>query len=173
MRLNIIIAVRVAVNREGYTNGYIIDKTEYIKRLQEKIIIGIARRSILSIKEENWNLELKSAKKDFRLMLADVVCHSWFRRNKKFTSEQQKELYTLYNVDTRFSVFPNDLEISYQRMMAQGNVGDAIFEVYANDDGKYIRKYTRQLVSSLGELNEYPGRFSSKLFSNDYELISS
>ena len=105
IKLNVVVAVRVAVKRDDYKNGFIIDKTEYIKRLEEKIIIGISRKSISSIRKENWEIDLKSAKKDYRLMLADVVCHTWFRKNRKFTLDQQNELVDLFNTDMIFSVF--------------------------------------------------------------------
>lgn len=155
VKLNVIVAVRRAINREEYKSNYIINKTEYVKRLQEKIIIGLARQSNLSITKDHWSLSFASARKDARLMLADVVCHSWFRKNKKFDPLQKEIINSIYKDKFLFSVFPDELDKIFQRMLTRGNLGEAIYEVYVTSEEKSIANYTSQIALRLNNLNEY------------------
>ena len=165
VKLNVNVAVRKAVKREDYKNRFIIKKEEYIKRLQEKIIISLARRSSKKINEKHWSLELASARNDPRLMLADIVCHSWFRKNKKFNLEQKQEIEKLYYEDYIFNVFPNEFEANFYRLMNSGNIGDAAYEFitsnYANNS-----KYLDSVIEGLKELNEYSRELQLEILFN-------
>ncbi len=155
IHLDITVAVRKAINREDYKNRYIINKAEYNKRLQEKIIIGLARKSITSIGKANWTLDLETAREDHRLMLADIVCHTWFRKDQKFTEAEKKIVTGMYKEKFVFSMFSSESELRYQRMILDGNIGDVIYEIYTNDGKQSSRKYLDIALIKLKQLNEY------------------
>lgn len=175
VEFNLIIAQRVAVNRPEYkyrSNGYYISWDEYKKRIQEKIIIG-ASKTTTNFNIKNWNIEFSDGNTDFRLMLADVVCHSRFRQNKKFDQGQREILMDLYDVDFIFSVFPAELDTAIRRSLVKGNIADAIFEFLVADNKLVSPKYLREIGNSLELINEASRDMHYKmLFSRIINLLN-
>lgn len=182
---NLIIAQRVAVNRPEYKfrpEGYYIAWSEYEKRLQEKIIIG-ASKTTSNFNIKNWKIEFRDARVDYRLMLADVVCHSRFRINKKFNEEQILKLKKHFNEGLYFSVFPSELETNILKSLVKGNISDAIFELIISERKLVITKYIEEVVHALLPINEISREIQFKMLfnrimnllnvSNELDLIKS
>lgn len=155
VELDILIAVRKVVDSSMDASRHVIQSQEYIDRLKEKIIIGMARRSLKSIGNSKWNVKFASARVDARLMLADVVCHSWFRRNsRKFNEENRKVLLKLYKPQYYFTAFERATSAYVNRLLSEGNIGDAIFELYTVNDEKLKEHFLDTILTRLSISDE-------------------
>lgn len=144
--LSIVVAVRLDMEKQDTMPGGIIPYQEYVMRLNEKIMIGLARRAIANHKCWKWDIRLASARNDQRLMLADVVCNSWLtQRSKKFTIEQRELLQKLYVDKYRFSVFEKSTPAYIKRLIAEGDFAEAIFEVYTSEE-KALRNDLLEII---------------------------
>jgi hypothetical protein len=130
IELAILAANRVKVaGMEERKETILLKDIEYKERLAEKIALGLARRNLIRSRQWKWFFKLDSAKANPRLMIADVVCHSWYVQNgKKFTDEAREELRQLYQPSFLFSVFEHATEAAIRRSIAEGSIGDALFE---------------------------------------------
>lgn len=132
--LDIIIAVRLEVEEQANAPGKIIKEKEYIKRIEEKIILGLARKTIYN-SNFDWNVQLLSARKDPRLMVADVVCNSWLtKESSKFISNREK-LLDLYQEKYYFSVLSNMFDVNIKQLLSENNLTEAIYSLYISDSG--------------------------------------
>src|SRR5699024_7645258 len=97
---------------------------------QEKLDLGYARRNIRPHEQKwEWEFKLGSARDDTRLMLADVVCHSWYRiDSRKFKHEDREWVRDLYNLQYRFTALERSTIASIQRHFSYGTIGDALYE---------------------------------------------
>lgn len=75
IHLDILIAVRLDMEKQDLRPGLIIRPEEYGWRLEERLILGLARRTLAHHKHWGWNINMDSARKNPKLMLADVVCN--------------------------------------------------------------------------------------------------
>ncbi|WP_456279013.1 hypothetical protein [Bacillus sp. AK128] len=102
---------------------------EYQIRLEEKLVVGLARKNLASsIHNWKWSLSLGSARKDNHLKVADTICHAYFRQKQKFSSDQQIELLNLLEQDHVYTLFDHESSISIRRLLSNGMVGMAVFE---------------------------------------------
>jgi hypothetical protein len=129
IELSILAANRVKVEgMEERIETILLKGNEYKERLEEKVALGLARRTLLNQSKWTWSFQLDSAKNNTRLMIADVVCHSWFVQNSnKFTDETRNVLRNLYQPVFLFSVFEQATEGAIRRALAEGLIGDALF----------------------------------------------
>jgi hypothetical protein len=129
IELSILAANRVKVDgMEERKETILLKHKEYKERLEEKIALGLARRTLQNQSNWKWTFQLDSAKNNPRLMIADVVCHSWFVQDgNKFTEETRNMLRNLYQPAFIFSVFEQATEGAIRRSLAAGLMGDALF----------------------------------------------
>lgn len=129
IELSILAANRVKVDGMDERKETILLKhREYKERLEEKIALGLARRTLLNQSNWKWTFQLDSAKNNPGLMIADVVCHSWFVQDgNKFTEGTRNVLRNLYQPAFLFSVFEQATEGAIRRLFAAGLIGDALF----------------------------------------------
>ena len=129
IELSILAANRVKVDgMEERKETILLKHKEYKERLEEKIALGLARRTLQNQSNWKWTFQLDSAKNNPRLMIADVVCHSWFVQDgNKFTDETRKMLLGYYQPAFIFSVFEQATEGAIRRSIAAGLIGDALF----------------------------------------------
>jgi hypothetical protein len=171
---NLVVAQRVAVNRPDYKynpDGYYIAWSEYENRLKEKIIIG-ASKIASAFNTKNWKIEFANGNTDFRLMLADIVCHSRFRENKKFDENQRKILKLLFNEEYIFSVFPSELETSIRRNLVKGNIAEALFELLVFEGKSKPTKHLSEIRNALMSINGPSRDLQFKiLFSRIHNLL--
>jgi hypothetical protein len=127
-----------------------IKKDQYTQRLKEKLDLGYARRSI-NPKKWSWSFHLDSARTDHRLMLADIVCHSWFRRDsKKFTEDQRRNLLLFYNPSFHFTAIERATLTSIQRQLDEGAIGESLYEWLLVEKELFIsQSYHEEVAASL------------------------
>ncbi|WP_078427978.1 hypothetical protein [Alkalihalobacterium alkalinitrilicum] len=130
IKLSILAANRVKVDgMQDRQETILIKDYEYKERLAEKIALSMARRNLMNGSNWNWSFQLDSAKSNPRLMLADVVCHSWFVQDgRKFTDVTRELLRNLYKPAFVFSVFEHATEAAIRRSLMAGTIGEALFE---------------------------------------------
>lgn len=130
--LDIIIAVRLEVEEQSNTPGKIIKEKEYIKRIEEKIILGLARKTMYN-SNFDWNVQLLSARKDPRLMVADVVCNSWLTKESSKFSSSRERLLDLYQEKHYFSVLSSMFDVNIKQLLSENNLSEAIYSLYSSD----------------------------------------
>lgn len=155
IELELLIAVRLDMEIQDSSPGQIINHEEYIKRLEEKIIIGLARRALSNSKHWSWSIKLASARKDQRLMLADVVCNSYLTKSsKKFNDIQREELKALYNETYLFTVFEKSTKAYIKKLLGEGEIGEAIFEVYTIEEKINKKELVQIIINKLRMLDD-------------------
>ena len=94
--LKVLIANRVDTTTGLRPENSVVALDEYLKRLKEKILVsGLSA----AISDKEWDLQTASARKDKRLMLADIICNTFFTRYKKakFDDKERSYIEEIYN----------------------------------------------------------------------------
>ncbi|RKD71375.1 hypothetical protein ATL39_2771 [Sinobaca qinghaiensis] len=142
----------IAANRMKATDNYKskILNDEYKQRLQEKLELSFARRNLTSNKWR-WKFSLASARIDERLMLTDVICHSWFRRGgNKFIEEQKNQIKNLYKNNYHFTAFEKATLKVIQRQLAEGQIGEALYEVLImENESLATNRETKKVITDV------------------------
>lgn len=156
--LNILIAIRLDVEKQEDYPGRIIYSKEYLDNLNERISLALAKRALTSQHTWSWAIDFASARKDKRLMIADVICNTWLTRtSRKFDDKQREAIEYLYK-DTVYPVFEAGSIIKIKNLVAENNISEAIFEFCSNDVEK--RSYLRTLIENrLISLNSVELRY--------------
>ncbi|MBU9712694.1 hypothetical protein [Evansella tamaricis] len=157
VELAILAANRIKVDgKEERKITILLKDQDYKQRLEEKIAIGMARRNLSNTESWNWSFKLDSAKTNPRLMIADVICHSWFVQNsRKFTDKTRQELISYYQPANIFSVFEHATESAIRRSLASGAIGDALFEwLEAKTENHFYETGSKENVIRHGEKKE-------------------
>lgn len=134
IQLDVYAARRVKTDHEEFKEKgriYLIQPDEYKERLLEKLDLGYARRSMRpSANQWNWDLKTASAREDARLMLADIICHSWYRQNdkRKFSDEERESLLSLFDQRYLFTAVESSTVASMNRHLSEGAIGEALYE---------------------------------------------
>lgn len=120
----------------------IVPVGEYEKRLEEKILIGSLENAI---SENEWELKTSSARKDKRLMLADIICNTFFTRyrKKKFNSTEREYISKIYSDNCKteiFSVFESVLEKSFKNYLMENKIGEAVANICLSSDKNLNQK---------------------------------
>lgn len=149
--LRIVIATRKNMEIEG---SELIAKKEYENRLKEGIIRGLARDSLTNKNNWDYHVTFGDARTDHRLMLADGVCNTYLTQSgrRKFTDEQRKRIKELYDKQYIFSFFEHTGKAKLKRMLAEGNVGEVIFECYLEANKEIKEEF---LTLSLHKLSAW------------------
>ena len=140
--LRVIIANRVDTTTGEDPTVSVVKNREYVKRLREKLLIEGLQESIT---EEEWELQNASARSDKRLMLADIVCNTFFTRYRKnkFTAGEREyieSVYTNRDKTLTFSVFESVLEKEFTDSLLDNKVGEAVSRICLSDDKEMVRR---------------------------------
>lgn len=140
IRLNILIANRVDTTANRPYSDSVVPVGEYEKRLYEKLIIGGLESAI---EREEWSLQTASARKDKRLMLADIVCNTFFTRNrtKKFSDEEREYIRAIYEDSDHtivFTVFESWMEKQFRERLLNDHVGEAVANICLSRDSAVL-----------------------------------
>lgn len=137
----------IAANRVNTTTGEnysqsLVPPEEYVKRLKEKMLMESLEKSI---SEKEWTLETASARKDKRLMLADIICNTYFtrRRNKKFDAEERDYIRSLYSDERKtliFTVFESILEKEFKNNLIENRIGEAVSNICLSNDEEALER---------------------------------
>ncbi|WP_419871484.1 hypothetical protein [Candidatus Pristimantibacillus sp. PTI5] len=128
--IHIIAARRVRTGELAPAIGIdLIPSADYISRLRERITIGMARRSLTEqMKNWTWSFALGSARQDEHLMIADIISHAWYRKERKFKAEQYDRLIAFFESGYTFTVFDRTSRVAVKQLAADGEVGAALYE---------------------------------------------
>lgn len=148
--LKVVIANRIDTTKGAASENSIVDSDEYVKRLKEKLIISSLEKNI---SDSEWELNTASARKDKRLMLADIICNTFYTRNntKKFDEEQRRYIEEVYCDVSRtvvFTVFESVLEKNFKNYLIENKIGEAIASVCLSDNTDLIGRYFSLLSSN-------------------------
>lgn len=156
--LRILIATRKNMEIE---KSELIAEKEYEQRLKEGIIRGLARESLTNKNNWDYHVTFGDAREDFRLMLADGVCNTYLTRSgrRKFTDEQRERINELYDEQYIFSFFEHIGKAKLKRMLAEGDVGEVIFECYLDENKEIKEEFLTLSLNKLGAWDQSGQKF--------------
>lgn len=163
--LRILIATRKNMEVE---ESELIAKKEYEKRLTEGIIRGLARESLTNKNSWDYDVKFGDARDDFRLMLADGVCNTYLTRSgrRKFTDAQRERINQLYNEQYIFSFFEHTGKAKLKRLLAEGNIGEVIFECYLDANKEIKEEFLTLSLTNLSALDQSGQKFQLESISH-------
>ena len=150
IRLRILIANRI-IHREqknGSGRDNLVPPEHYEQRLKERIIMAGLKESV---PETDWTLQTASARKDKRLMLADIVCNTFLTRNTKFRknpaqSDFISQIYENPEKTLRWPVFEMSVESEFLKAMTENRLGEAVAVLCQSDRKEIGRASCRERV---------------------------
>ena len=162
--LRVIIANRVDTTTGQRPENSVVSSNEYIKRLKEKLLVGGFDNSISN---KEWELQTASARKDKRLMLADIVCNTFFTRyrERKFDSDERNYIEGIYNDSQKtivFTVFESLLEKEFNNNILENRIGEAVSIICVTDDKELLEKGFRILREKIRSCGFHDVRFQYK-----------
>jgi hypothetical protein len=149
----------LVATRKNTSEGYgIISAEQYERRLRERVIVGLARKSLTNKSKWKWDITFDDARKSKRLMLADGVCNTYLTRtSKKFTEQDRSVIERIYKEEYIFSFFENSVEIEINKLLGEGNITDALFALY-NSDVKNREYFLEIILQRLSQLDDHSRR---------------
>ncbi|MBR1854098.1 MAG: hypothetical protein IJ794_13315 [Lachnospiraceae bacterium] len=140
--LKVLIANRVDTTTGLPPGNSVVASNEYIKRLREKLLLGGLEETI---SENEWHLENASARRDKRLMLADIICNTFFTRykRKKFSEEEREYIEGIYNDNKKtiiFTVFESVLEKTFKNNLIENKIGEAVANICLSRDSVLLER---------------------------------
>ena len=152
IELNVIAAVRRDLKIDD--DRSVIEIEEYSSRIKERIYMKMAEKNLFLSKNCKVNFNLSSARKNPKLMIADVVCNSKLTINsKKFNEEQRKILNNIYdNSKYIFSVFKTDIQKKLSEYLIQNNIVDAIFLLNEENDEKQAKELALLVINNINTM---------------------
>lgn len=131
----------IIANRVNTTTGLnpvqsVLQSDEYVKRLKEKLLVASLENSI---SDKEWALQTSSARKDKRLMLADIICNTFFTRyrRKKFNATERGYIESIYSDERKtliFTVFESVLEKNFRNNLIDNRIGEAVSNICLSND---------------------------------------
>src|SRR5699024_10870690 len=151
------LTVLIATRKNMSKGRGIIDEQEYENRLRERIIVGLARNFLT--RKNNWDYEIQfgDARYLSRLMLADGICNTYLTRTApvKFTKPQRDRIKQLYDEQFVFSFFEHSTKAEMERLLAEGDVSEVIFESYLESNKDIKDHYLTLALDQLQQFDEY------------------
>ena len=141
IHLDILIANRVDTTLGLNPSLSVVPTDTYIRAIESKLIMAGIKNSI---DEKSRTLQTASARKDKRLMLADIVCNTILTRNAKCFSKEQSDfingIYTDKEKTIVFNVFENSTEEIFYALMCQGRIGEAVTALCQSENTALVGK---------------------------------
>ena len=152
IELNVIAAVRRDLKIDD--DKTVIEIEEYSSRIKERIYMKMAEKNLFLSKNCKLNFKLSSARKNPKLMIADVVCNSKLTINsKKFNDEQREILNNIYDSSKYiFSVFKTDIQKKLSEYLIQNNVVDAMFLLNEENDEKQSKELALLIINNINTM---------------------
>lgn len=135
----------IIANRVNTTTGLdpsqsVVPVDEYVNRLSEKLIIGGAENAISN---KEWELTTSSARKDKRLMLADIICNTFYTRyrKRKFSESEQEYIESIYTDENKtliFTVFESILEKNFKNNLIENRIGEAVASICLSNNAEAL-----------------------------------
>ncbi len=165
IELNVVAAVRRDLEVED--DKAIIELEEYSQRIKERIYMKIAEKNIFLSRNCKIHFSLSSARKNPKLMLADVVCNTRLTRNSQKFSEDQKLVLEKNFQNSRyiFNVFRTNIQKKLSEYLLQNNIVDAIFLMNEVDNLKDKEELIRLIVNNINTISTTNLRIQLELLS--------
>lgn len=167
IHINIIIANRVDTTTGRRPENSLVPSNEYFKRLREKILIaGLESK----VSDQEWSLRTASARKDKRLMLADIICNTFFTRwkKKKFNKNERDYIERIYNDADRtlvFTVLESLIEKSFKDHLLSNRIGEAVASVCLSNDKEQLERCFSVLKENFNSRGLYDISFQYRFIS--------
>lgn len=191
VEINVVVGFKKDTTRvvtSSYTEGY-IDIDEYRKRMLEKLAVEKAKLRNADFQSSLINIELEDDKKNSFLILSDYICNFWYTSRSQAFSGRVKwknnevsirvALKSLYDQDYVFPLFNTEENEHVLRMVQDGCIADALFEMCAGMISEsncrlvresFLKLKTKQIHNQLDNLADYIGDII--VFQNFGELAS-
>ncbi|MCM3124415.1 MULTISPECIES: hypothetical protein [unclassified Mesobacillus] len=145
----------MVATRKNTNSGYgIISPEQYEKRLRERVIVALARKSLTS--KWKYTIKFDDARTSSRLMLADGVCNTYLTRtSSKFTDSDREVIKSMYKQEYIFSFFENSVEKELHKLLGEGNITDALYEIYNNKELQNREYYLDVVLKRLEQLDDH------------------
>lgn len=141
IHLDIIIANRVDTTIGINYGMAVVPLDTYLKAIESKLIMTGLKNGI---DEKMRTITTSSARKNKKLMLADIVCNSFLTRNSKcFTDEQAEFIESVYTDKERtieYNVFENSTEEVFFSLMCQNRLGEAVTALCQCENTALVKK---------------------------------
>lgn len=164
-KIDILIAQRGDCTSEN-KNSRKVSVEQYENRIKERMILEGYEKHISM---DCWTIETADAKRDPRLMVADIVCNSFLTRNTKFKGEQGEFISKIRDDDNRtwkFSVFESSLDNTLKRLLLDGRLGEAVVSLCQSSNELFIEE-------KFNELQEYMSGMSYDEMNLQFKIVSS
>ena len=128
IEIEIIIATRQDSEERLKGNLKRISEDEYKRRFEEKMYVALGRNRINNV---DFSFTFANAKKEKRLMCADIICNTWLTRNarKKFDAADRERIGNIYSNAIRYEVY-EDRDAGYlRRLISEYRIGEAIAQL--------------------------------------------
>lgn len=152
VELNVIAAVRRDLKIDD--DRTVIEMDEYSQKIKEKIYMKFAEKDIFLSKNCKVNFKLLSARKNAKLMLADVVCNTRLTRESgKFDNSQKETIERIFdNSKYIFNVFRTDIQKKLSEYLIKNSIVDAIFLINEVDDKKEQKELINLIINNINTM---------------------
>ena len=154
IEINILIATRQNSEEREKGNLIRIMEKEYLRRFEESMYASLGRNKIDHV---SFSISFANAKRDKRLMFADIICNTWLTRKAKikFNAEDRARIASLYADSVHYEVY-EDPDAGYiRRLISENRIGEAIAQLCTHSKIKRAVLDVRDILLDR-ILNEYP-----------------
>lgn len=141
VHLDILIANRVDTTLGIDYGAAVVPLDTYLRAIEAKLIMSGLKNGI---DERMRTIQTASARKNKKLMLADVVCNTILTRNSKCFTDEQAEfienIYTNREKTIEYNVFENSTEEIFYSLMCQGRLGEAVTALCQCDNTAIVKR---------------------------------
>lgn len=126
--LSVTAARRMVEDKQHQSALRAIPREEYLYRIKEHMATAMLRLGVREYRDQ-WSLDgfrLGSARTEYTLMLADVICHAWYSRYTKFDAQGRTRLEQALG-RFHFTVVENGVLAAIARKRSDGAFGEALF----------------------------------------------
>lgn len=150
IHLDILIANRVDTTLGINLGMSVVPLDTYLRAIEAKLIMtGIKN----SIDEKCRTVTTASARRDKRLMLADVLCNTILTRNSKcYSSLQTDFINSIYNDPEKtivFNVFESSTEETFYALMCQGRLGEAVTSLCQSENTGLVENLMKTVKENI------------------------
>lgn len=154
IHLDILIANRVDTTLGINLGLAVVPLDTYLRAIESKLIMTGIRNSI---DEKCRTITTASARRDKRLMLADVLCNTILTRNSKcYTAQQADFINSIYsNADKTltFNVFESSTEEIFNTLMCEGRLGEAVTALCQSNNTALVKELMAIVRENILNMN--------------------
>lgn len=154
VELNVIAAVRRDLKAEDEKE--IIGFEDYSTLIKKKIYMRLAANNLFISKNCKVNFELSSARKNVKLMLADVICNAKYTVTKNKFDESEKEiLNSIFKKSNYiFNIYKPDWQKKISEYLIQNNIVDVMFLLNEIKDEQDKNRIIRLIIGNIETMDE-------------------